>query len=295
MASAGKRMLVMEVGRGQELRNPLQDAVSLLLVWEVTGVGVGFVLKVGDGGLESGQLQGGSEFIAGSLQNEDGTGDTWEKVFEREDFTAESGGPLRPGGKDVIWMLVVMGKALLQFAPGIVGSHLVDEFAGDTAGDDERALEDERTDTGGDCCVEERDAGAFAVAVEDGVGYGEVVEERGDDGVDLVEEVVVRALGEGTFGVAVAGAGVGEDVVVGCEGELVRKLFPVADGAESFVEEKDRALRGGEREVGDLGALAVERELEVLGAQSFSWCLGHRDSIQMTLVCDVSHSAKRGE
>ena len=69
------------------------------------------------------------------------------------------------------------------------------------------------------------------MAVEDGVGDGEVIEEGGDDGVDLAEVVVVVALGEWAFGVAVAGAGVGDDVVVRGLGELVGKLLPVADRA----------------------------------------------------------------
>jgi len=112
----------------------------------------------------------------------------------------------------------------------------VNEFAGCVAGDHERAFEDESAYVIGGRGVEHGDACAFAVAVEDGVGYGEVVEEGGDDGVDLVEIVVVSALGERAFGVAVAGARVGDDVVVSGGSQLAWKLLPVGDRAESFVE-----------------------------------------------------------
>jgi len=50
--------------------------------------------------------------------------------------------------------------------------------------------------------------------------------------------------------------------------------------------------------VGDLGALAVEGEMEVLGfggGRGGGGRLGHRDSIQRTLVCEVSQAAKREE
>ena len=54
--------------------------------------------------------------------------------------------------------------------------------------------------------------------------------------VDLVEVVGVGALGERAFGVAVAGAGVGDDVVAGDVREVVGEVLPVADGAEGFVQ-----------------------------------------------------------
>ena len=161
----------------------------MLLVREVAGVGIGLMLKVGDGLLERGELEGGAKLVAGALQDEDGTGDAWEKVAEGKDFVAEGGGPLGPGVEDVVGMLVVVGEALLELAAGVGGGHAVDEFAGGGGGDDEGAFEDERADAVGGRGVEHGDAGAFAVAVEDGVGDVEVLEELGDDDVDLVEVV----------------------------------------------------------------------------------------------------------
>ena len=285
----------MKVRWGQELRDPVKNAVGLFLVREVTGVGIALMLKMGNERLEGSELRRGAELVAVSLQNEDGAGDAWEKFAEGKDFRAEGGGPLGPGGKDLVGMLVVVGEALLKFAAGIGGGHSVDEFAGSVAGDDEGALEDEGADAAGGRGVKHGDAGAFAVTVEDGVGDVEVIEERGDDGVDLVQVVGVGALGEGPFGVAVAGAGVGDDVVAGGVGELVGKLLPVADRAESFVQQEDGAVRCGERVVGDLDVLAVEREMKVLGMERVCGGMAHRDSIQMTLVCEFSQAAKRGE
>ena len=91
----------------------MQDAVGLLLVGEVAGVGVGFVLKGGDGRLQGSKLKGGAEFVAGSLENEDGAFDFGEKVAQGEDFVAEGDGPFGPGGEDFVGMLVVVGEALL--------------------------------------------------------------------------------------------------------------------------------------------------------------------------------------
>ena len=70
----------------------------MLLVGEVTGVRVGCVLKVGEGSLEGSELQGGSELVVGTLEDEDGAGDAGEKVAEGEDLAAEGCGP---GGPEV--------------------------------------------------------------------------------------------------------------------------------------------------------------------------------------------------
>ena len=72
--------------------------IGLFLVREVTGVGITLMLKIGNGSLKGGELQGGAELVAVSLQNEDGTDDAWEKFFEGEDFLAEVCRPLGPGG-----------------------------------------------------------------------------------------------------------------------------------------------------------------------------------------------------
>ena len=285
----------MKVRWRQELRDPLKHAIGLFLMREVTGVGITLMLKIWNRSLQGCELEGGAKLVAVALQNEDRTGDVWEKFAERKDFVAEVCGPLRPGGEDFVGMLVVVGEALLQFAAGIRCGHLVDELAGGVAGDDERALEDEGANAFGGRGVEHGDAGAFAVTVEDRVGGREVIEERGDDGVDLVEVVGVITLGERAFGVAVAGARVGDDVVVGGDGELVGKLLPVADRAKSFVQQEDGAVRAGERVVCDLGPFAVEGEMKVLGVQRGCGGMAHRDSIQMTLVCEFSQEAKRGE
>ena len=126
----------------------MQYAVGLFPVREVTGVGIGLMLEIGDGCLQRCQLQGGAEFVACTLKNEDGAGDAGEKVAEGKDLVAEGGGPVSPGVEDVVGMLVVVGEALLQLAAGVGGGHLVDEFAGGGGGDDEGAFEDERAECG---------------------------------------------------------------------------------------------------------------------------------------------------
>ena len=72
---------------GQELRDPVKDAIGLFLVREVTGVGITLMLKIGNGGLKGSELQGGAKLVPLSLQNEDGTGDAWEKFAEGKDFS----------------------------------------------------------------------------------------------------------------------------------------------------------------------------------------------------------------
>jgi len=91
----------------------VKNAVGLFLVREVTGVGITLMLKIGDRSLEGCELRGGAKLVAVSLQNQDGTGDAWEKFFEREDFLAEGGGPLGPRGEDLVGLLVVVGETLL--------------------------------------------------------------------------------------------------------------------------------------------------------------------------------------
>ena len=173
----------------------MKYTVGLFLVREVTGVGIDLMLKTRDGLLQCFQLQGGAEHVACALKNQDGAGDAGEKVAEGKDLVAEGGGPAGPGGEDLVGMLVVESEALLELAAGIGCGHLLDEFVGCAGGDDEGALENEGADARGHCGVEERDAGAFAVAVENGVGDGKVIEELGDDRVDLAEVVGVVALG----------------------------------------------------------------------------------------------------
>jgi hypothetical protein len=106
-------MLLVKMRWGQELRDPLKNAVGLFLMRKVTGVGITLMLKIGDSSLKRSELQCGAKLVAISLQNEDGAGDAWEKFTEGEDFLAESCGPLRPGGEDFVGMLVVVGEALL--------------------------------------------------------------------------------------------------------------------------------------------------------------------------------------
>jgi hypothetical protein len=41
-------VLLVKMGWGQELRDPVKDAIGLLLVREVTGFGITLMLKVGN-------------------------------------------------------------------------------------------------------------------------------------------------------------------------------------------------------------------------------------------------------
>jgi hypothetical protein len=98
---------------GQELRDPVKNAIGLFLMREVTGVGITLMLKIGNGSLKGRELQGGTKLVAVPLQNEDRASDLGEEFTERKDFLAERCGPLRPGGEDFVGMLVVVGEALL--------------------------------------------------------------------------------------------------------------------------------------------------------------------------------------
>jgi hypothetical protein len=83
-------MVLVKMRWGQELRDPVKNAVGLFLVREVAGVGITLMLKIWNRSLKGCELQGGAKLVAVSLQNKDGAGDAWEKFAEREDFVAKS-------------------------------------------------------------------------------------------------------------------------------------------------------------------------------------------------------------
>ena len=109
----------------------------------MAGIGKGCVLRVGQHSKDCIQVPFGSEFIVSALKDKDRTGDTGDEISKGRFPVTEFSDTGDPRGENRIRILVVLGKALLQVAAAVGGSHAPDMLTRTLLGDDKGALEDE--------------------------------------------------------------------------------------------------------------------------------------------------------
>ena len=107
----------------------------------MSGIGKGCVLRVGQHSEDCIQMPFGSELIVSALKDKDWTGDTGDEISKGRFSVPEFSDTGNPGGENRIRILVVLGKALLQVAAVVGGSHAPDMLARTLLGDDKGTLE----------------------------------------------------------------------------------------------------------------------------------------------------------
>ena len=127
----------------KEAAHPFDHCIRLLPVRKVSGISKGCMLRVGQHSEDCIKVPFGSEFIVSALKDKDRTGDTGDEISKGRFPVTEFSDTGDPGGENRIRILMVLGKALLQVAAAVGGSHAPDMLTGTLLGDYKGALEDE--------------------------------------------------------------------------------------------------------------------------------------------------------
>src|ERR1700722_19278668 len=178
-----------------------------------------------------------SKCIVLSLQHQDRARDLWQETCKRRIAFFHGPHSRRPGKENLVRILMVLRQALLQMAARVGGLHTPDMAARTLLRNHEGALQYQRADPLRTSSVENPQAGALAMSVDDWPIYSEVCEQRRNHFVHLAKIRLQGARRDRAFGTSLPSSGIEQHVGARDQGELLREVFPIGNRAQRLVQQ----------------------------------------------------------
>lgn len=228
------------------------------------------VLCLGKHLLNSLELAYTAEPVPAALQYENGAGDRVKIAFEWMFPGERCAAALDPGMKHSIGIGMIAGQATAEIAGLETALQLPDGFSCTFF-----RLNDGCFSNNG-CygrmlrSIEHGYTCTLAMSVEDWMRYGEVTKDGWNDLFNLASVVRETARFERTLRISMAGTRVCDEAAAGGSRENLRKVFPIAYGTESLMNQQDGAARRGMLPVMHFHCFAIDVEHRRAGDELFA-------------------------